>query len=170
MLVISSLWLSQRRTVEITPVIFFSSSLYLSLSLSSCEFCPRISSETAGQIFANKVSYERSPWGVVPSLIFIGLTGLILSYCQKCGKNLAFGFLLRPIPTSAVKLHLPNQQMPHFCSQESLALSTYIFTTNFPCRQASLFFSSIWSPIGFKAISRSTSYRAQNFVLLMCFQ
>ena len=39
-------------------------------------------------IFANKVSYERSPWGVVPSLIFIGLTGLI------------FLFLLRTTPTS----------------------------------------------------------------------
>ena len=51
----SSLRRSQGRTVEIAPVLFFPY-----LSLSSLEFCPEISSETAGRILANKVSHERS--------------------------------------------------------------------------------------------------------------
>ena len=39
-------------------------------------------------------------------------------------KNLPFGFLLQTIPTSVVKPHLPNQQMPHLYSLESLDLPT----------------------------------------------
>ena len=97
--IISSLWRSQGRTVQITPLIIFFSS-YSSLSLSSREFCPEISSETTGRIFANKVSYERFQWGVVPSLIFIALTGLIFQLLPIMWKNLLFGFLLRTIPTS----------------------------------------------------------------------
>ena len=98
----SSHWQSQGRTVEIAPVIIiFSSYLYfpLYLSLSSCEFCPEISSKTAGRIFANKVSYKRSSWGVMPSLIFIALTGLIFKLLPKMLKK----FLLWTIPTFAVK-------------------------------------------------------------------
>ena len=62
LMIISLLWRSKGRTVEIILVIFFSSCSSLS-SYSFClEFCLEISSETAGGIFANKVSYEGSSW------------------------------------------------------------------------------------------------------------
>ena len=58
--------------------------------------------------------------------------------------------------------------VPFLQSRKSCSFNQCIFTTNFPCTQASLFFffssNRSWLSIGFKAISRSQSYRAQNFV------
>ena len=108
-----------------------------------------VSCETAS--FANKVSNKRSPWGVVPSVISIGLTGLIFKFLPKMLQKIGLWI--------SIANHTPLLQPWKSCS-----FNQCIFTTNFPCRQASLFLSSNWSSIGFKAISRSQSYRAQNFV------
>ena len=53
---------------------------------SHSRFCPHVYGKTTAWIFMNNGSYERSPPGVVPFVIFIGLIGLILLSAKNLPK------------------------------------------------------------------------------------
>ena len=108
------------------------------VSLSSLEFFPEISSKTAGWIFANKVSCQRSLWGVAPSVILIGLTGLMFKLLPKIWTKFALWISIVNHPHICHQAELAEPtSAPLLQSRKYCSSNQYIFIRNFPYRQAS---------------------------------